>query len=277
MKPSFFLIPLAFLACSSPAPKTDNELIDEAPPKSVEINLDSITKARGVVGAVQIVSLKTGTIWEYNRKDFDTPRTPASTYKIFNSLVGLESGVIKDENFMIKWDGKKRWKEDWNQDHTLQMAYDHSAVWYYQELARRVGGERMKHYLDTAGYGNADTTGGIDQFWLNNSLKITINQQVDFLSKLARNQVPFSQRSVDILKKVMIRQDSAGQVERAKTGWGFMDDSTNVGWYVGYITTAQDTLVFASCFQAPQPEPADFAQLRIEIARYALRKTGAYH
>jgi beta-lactamase class D len=173
--------------------------------------------------------------------------TPASTFKICNSLIGLETGVIKDENFIIPWDKVVR-NPVWDQDHDLKTAFKNSTVWYYQELARRVGGEKMKFFLDKTKYGNADTTGGIDKFWLEGGLRISPMQQIDFLKRLHQNNLPFSQRSMDIVKNIMIRKDTLDYVLRAKFGWGGQE-SKDIGWYVGYIIKKDQVYFFANCIQ----------------------------
>lgn len=96
----------------------------------------------------------------YNQPQTKEQFTPSSIYKICNSLIGLETGVIKDENFVIKWDSVTRQNPNWNKDHDLKTAFRNSTVWYYQELARRVGGQQMKYWLDKANFGNADISGG---------------------------------------------------------------------------------------------------------------------
>ena len=58
----------------------------------------------------------------------DSAYTPASTFKIVNSLIGIQTGIITDENMVIKWDGVKRWNEDWNKDLTMKEAFAVSAV-----------------------------------------------------------------------------------------------------------------------------------------------------
>jgi len=113
----------------------------------------------------------------YNQNKLEQSFSPASTFKICNSLIGLETGVIKDENFVITWDIITRQNPKWNSDHNLKTAFKNSTVWYYQELARRVGGQQMKYWLDKANYGNADTSGGIDKFWLTGVLRISPKQQ----------------------------------------------------------------------------------------------------
>ncbi len=205
-----------------------------------------------------------------NKKQFKQQFIPASTYKICNSLIGLETGVIPDENYVIKWDGRKHDMPDWNRDHTMQSAFKYSVVWYYQELARRVGGAKEKYWLDKAQYGNADTSGGIDRFWLTGKLRITPEQQIDFLKRLYRNRLPFSPRSMDIVRKIMIAEQTPQYVLRAKTGWS-EQDGLSIGWYVGYVERDKNVYFFATCIQSRNPNETDFGKARIEITRNILK------
>ena len=200
----------------------------------------------------------------YNQEQYEHTFSPASTYKICNSLIGLETGVIKDENFVIPWDSVTRQNPNWNSDHDLKTAFKNSTVWYYQELARRVGGQQMKYWLDKANYGNADTSGGIDKFWLTGGLRISPKQQIDFLKRLHDNQLPFSKRSVDIVKNIMIAKDTLHYVVRAKTGWGGQDNK-DIGWYVGYLETKNKVYYFANCIQSSDINNNNFANARIDI------------
>ena len=204
----------------------------------------------------------------YNEEQSKKGFIPASTFKIINSLIGLETGVIKDEHFVIRWDSVMRSNSKWNKDHDLKNAFKNSTVWYYQELARRVGSKQMKHFLDTVQYGNADTTGGIDKFWLSGEIRITALQQIEFLKKLHDNKLPFSKRSTDIVKKIMIFKDTADYVMRCKTGWGFQEQK-NIGWLVGYIEKGKNVYYFANCIQSPLEDEKDFAKKRFDIV-YAI-------
>lgn len=206
-----------------------------------------------------------------NQEQFKKPFIPASTFKICNSLVGLETGVVKDENFVMKWDGVVRPVVEWNNDQDMKTAFRMSTVWYYQELARRVGGKRMKYWLDKANYGNADTSGGIDSFWLTGGLRITPEQQIGFLRRLYANDLPFTQRAMDIVKKIMIVRDTIDLTLRAKTGWS-SQDGQDIGWYVGYLQVKKDVYFFATCIQCANPENPDFARARIEITLRILKE-----
>jgi beta-lactamase class D len=205
----------------------------------------------------------------YNKQQLDSGFVPASTFKIFNSLVGIETGVIHDENYVIKWDSVKRSYDSWNKDHDLKSAYKNSAYWYYQELARKVGEEKMKFYITKANYGNLDISGGLDQFWLKGKLRITPLQQIEMLRKLYCNELPFSERTFSIVKKIMIEEDTLGYVLRAKTGWGD-DKLADIGWYIGYIEKESKVYFFTICVQSKNLINPDFAKCRKLITRKTL-------
>jgi beta-lactamase class D len=201
----------------------------------------------------------------YNKSQFTKAFIPASTFKICNSLIGLETGVISDENFVIPWDSVVRQNPAWNEDSDLKAAFKNSTVWYYQELARRVGGERMNAWIKKANYGNSDTTGGIDQFWLSGGLRITPEQQIDFLKRLHENNLPFSLRTMSITKKIMIADKTSSYTLYAKAGWG-RDGKTDIGWYVGYIETNNNVYYFSNCIQTNNSNNSDFAHARKDIS-----------
>ena len=208
----------------------------------------------------------------YNKEQTSQPFTPASTFKICNTLISLDSKVIDDENVVIKWDGKERQNSAWNHDTNMRDAFKNSTVWFYQELARRVGEKRMNELIKKAHYGNYDISGGIDAFWLTGGLRVTPNQQIDFLRKLQSGKLPFSKSSMDILKDIMIVDNKPSYVIRAKTGSG-KQDGKYVGWYVGYVTTKDNVFYFSNCIQTTEKNP-DFNIARIEISNVILDEIG---
>ncbi len=236
--------------------------------KQVRDDFNKLFENAGVSGSFSLYDLKKETYILTNPDQFTRPFTPASTFKICNSLIGLETGVIEDEDFVIKWDGIKRTMNKWNKDHDLKTAYKNSNVPYYQELARRVGNERMYQWLSKAKYGNADTSGGIDRFWLDGGLRVTPEQQIDFLKRLYSNELPFSRRSVEIVKRIMIEEEHPDYTLRTKTGWG-EQDGESIGWYVGYVTTIENVYFFATCLQSAKPDES-FANNRKSITRAVL-------
>ena len=153
--------------------------------------------------------------------------------------------MIPDENYVIKWDGTRYDLSAWNQDHTLKTAIRDSVVWYYQELARRVGKEKMQQYVDAVGYGNKDISGKIDSFWLDGGLRISANEQVEFLKRLYANQLPFSQRSMKIVKEIIVLEKAKDYQLSGKTG-SVQRAGTKEGWFVGYVEEKGDVYFFAT-------------------------------
>lgn len=196
---------------------------------------------------------------------------PASTFKIFNSLVGLETGAVKDENEIMKWDGEKRFYDAWNQDLNMNDAFKYSAVWFYQELARRVGEEKMQHYININHYGNEDISGGIDKFWLDGGIRISADEQIEFLKRIYKNEVKFSQRSIDILKRIMIYEQNDDYIIRAKTGWAIRVKD-QVGWFVGYVEKNDNVYFFALNVESKNPEEGFVS--RKEITFKILKELG---
>lgn len=174
-------------------------------------------------------------------KRADERLSPCSTFKILNSMIALDVGVIKDENETIKWDGVIREYPAWNQDHSMRSAIAVSAVWFYQELAKRVGKEQMQGYVEVAHYGNADTSETLSDFWLaGGSLKISLNEQVDFLSRLLKNDLLFSRRAINTTKDILTLEKKKNYRLVGKTG-----SCQDVGWFVGYMVKHSKTIIFA--------------------------------
>lgn len=213
--------------------------------KITPTDFDSIFDANEAYGTFVLYDLDEDKSYIYNESRADSAFIPASTFKIPNSLICLEEGAIKDEKEIIPWDGVDRWATVWDQDHNLEMALKNSAYWFYQVLTRRVGETQMQYWIDALQYGNQNINGGIDQFWLTGDLRISAKAQVAFLKKLQANNLPFSQRTKDIVRKIMIREQTPDYTLYAKTGWGVPEGLPQIGWYVGYLVTSTATYFFA--------------------------------
>lgn len=208
------------------------------------LNFKRYFDADSAVGCFALYDLKNDKYYYHDSARCYTGFLPASTFKIPNSLFFLESGVLKDENEKIKWDGEKRWRDEWNQDMNLRMAFKYSTVWFYQECARRMGLEQMKKFIDTISYGNKDISAGVDVFWLKGKMRITAMEQLALVKNIYDNKVPFKQRNIDILKDIMILEKGDDYALIGKTGTAVNNDS-KVGWLVGYLTTNDNVYFFA--------------------------------
>jgi beta-lactamase class D len=199
-------------------------------------------------------------------------KLPASTFKIANSLIALETGVVADpDKDVFKWDGVKRSNEAWNKDHTLRSAIAVSAVPVYQEIARRIGQERMQKYVDVFDYGNRDIGGGIDQFWLTGDLRIDPVQQIDFVDRLRRGALPVSKRSQDLVRDILPVTKVGDATIHAKTGLTDRDHGS-LGWMVGWVDKGEQPTVFALNMDCPeQRHVAD----RMTLTQACLTEIGA--
>jgi beta-lactamase class D len=174
-------------------------------------------------------------------------KLPASTFKVPNSIIALDTGVVEDpDKDVFKWDGVTRSIEAWNKDHTLRSALAVSAVPVYQEIARRVGEERMKKYVDLLEYGNRDIGGGIDQFWLTGNLRIDPVQQIDFVDRLRRGTLPVSKRAQELTRDILPVTKVGDATIRAKSGLvGAESGKPSLGWLVGWVEKGSSVTVFA--------------------------------
>ena len=239
----------------------------------IDDDLKKYFDAKNVEGCFTMLNNTDGQIRVYNMA-MDTMRfTPASTFKIVNSLIGLQSGIITDENMVIKWDGIKRWNADWNKDLNMKEAFKVSAVPYYQEVARRIGKDTMQQWIDSIAYGNKNISGPIDSFWLNNNLKISPDEQLGLLKKLYFDQLPFRKSVQQIVRNVMLQEDNTLYKLSYKTGWGFDESKNNIGWVTGWIEENRHVYFFVTIVKSPDPK-IDMKTVRMDITKDILKQYG---
>ncbi len=211
----------------------------------------------------------------YNPRRAKKRFTPASTFKIANSLIGLETGELSGEDHVFRWDGKKRLLDIWDKDLNLNQAFNASCVPCYQELARNIGTQRMQKWINKLGYGNKTISGGIDMFWLTGNLRISANEEVEFLRRLYENKLPLEASTMAVVKKIMLREDLPEYKLSYKTGWN-TDNSVNtvgsksLGWIVGYLERDDNVYFFATNLGTSNT-PAKFAASRLEITKKILK------
>jgi beta-lactamase class D len=229
----------------------------------------------GVEGSIVVYDLKRDRTLQHNPKRNATAFSPASTFKILNSLIALETKVIPDEVAVLTWDGIPRTIPEWNRDLNLREAYKLSAVWFYQVLARRVGPESMQKWVTAAQYGNQKIGAptDIDKFWLQGELRITPQEQIQFLRRLHGNTLPFGKETIAKVKDLMIMEQTPDYTIRGKTGWAGFGDSTQpqIGWLVGYVEKGPEVYFFAVNIDLREKkDPA----ARMAIVRRCLKDLG---
>lgn len=239
----------------------------------IDDNLKKYFDARKVDGCFTMLNNSNGEITVYNMA-LDTTRVlPASTFKIVNSLIGLETGAITNEDMVIKWDGIKRSNPDWNKDMDMKEAFKVSNVPYYQEVARRIGADTMKMWMDSLSYGNKNISGSIDSFWLNNKLKISPDEQLGMLKRLYFDQLPFRKSSQQILRNVMLQEDNTAYKLSYKTGWGFDEANNSIGWVVGWVEENKHVYFFVTMVKSSDKNQ-DMKAVRMDITKDILKDLG---
>jgi beta-lactamase class D len=228
------------------------------------------------------------TIYDYQHKEWifsdsvDAKKAtlPASTFKIINLLIALETGVVKDENEVVEWVGKTDttaygYRPEIYKDMTVREAFEVSAVWVFIELAKKIGSGRYQHYLDLCHYGNADLSEkGLD-FWNFGPLAISPVNQVEFLVRLYEGKLPFSMRNIAIVKKVMVTEQNDHYTIRSKTGWS-RQDGRDTGWWVGYVEKKENVWFFATRISKERSRVnPGFGNCRKEITINILRQLKA--
>jgi beta-lactamase class D len=224
-----------------------------------------------VKGAILIYDVKNKT---YYSNDFNWTKTgiiPASTFKIPNSIIALETGIIKNDSAIFKWNGEKRRFKKWENDLTFKEAFQVSCVPCYQEIARKVGVKRMRSYLKKLNYpGMVFDTLTINDFWLQGKSKITQTQQIDFLNRLYFSKLPISKRTENIMKDIMIIKKTESYTLSGKTGWGMRDELDN-GWLVGYLETNNSVYFFATNVEMKNATMEQFPSIRINSTKKAFK------
>jgi beta-lactamase class D/D-alanyl-D-alanine dipeptidase len=209
-----------------------------------------------VTGGVYIYDLRKNKFTIYDRRRMDTGFVPASTSKIIHSLIFLDSHAVRDENEAIKWDGVNRRIPEWNRDQTLKSALQVSAAWAFVEMSKRAGRDTMQKYYDAVNYGNRDTTGFGDMYWVNGKLRITPREQIELLVKLYENRLPFTPQTLATVKEIIINEKNDKYILRGKTGWSDSFDP-QVGWWIGYVERGDNVYFFATELNIKKDEDAE--------------------
>jgi len=235
-----------------------------------------------VDGCFALMDNGTGQFTIYNLSRYrDSSYLPASTFKIVNSLIGLQTGKISSDSMVIKWDGIKRRVDAWNKDLTMYEAFRVSSVPYYQELARRIGKDTMEFWLDSLKYGaktdkeRVTINSKIDSFWLDNSLKVLPDQELGLVKRLYFDQLPFFKTHQETVKRAMLFENNTNYELAYKTGWGFTEKNHSLGWVVGWIVENRHPYFFVLNIESPDPD-FDMWNVRMKMLKDVLKQLGFF-
>ncbi|MBN1199806.1 MAG: class D beta-lactamase [Bacteroidales bacterium] len=228
----------------------------------------------GMKGSFLLLDSRNDRYLGYNPPLWDSGYLPASTFKIPNSLIGLETQVI-DTATIFRWDRNPRALSDWNRDLTLREAFQVSCVPCYQEVARKIGVDRMREYLKKLSFGTMDVhPENIDSFWLEGNSRISPRQQVTFLQHLNEETLPLTKNVMEAVKSIMLNEETSEYRLLGKTGWAIRNGN-NYGWFVGWIVTGDRTYYLATLIEPEDPEKfPDFHVARKAVTMDILRNLG---
>ncbi|RYU96484.1 class D beta-lactamase [Emticicia agri] len=244
---------------------------------SAQIDFVTPFKYCQIEGSTTIYDYKNKKWLFSNSKDARVETLPASTFKIINLLIALETGVIKDENEVVKWVGKTDttlygYRPDIYKDMSVKEAFEVSAGWVFIELAKKIGKERYKHYLKRCQYGNQNLSEKDDDFWNFGAFAISPVNQVEFLVKVYEEKLPFSKGNMEILKRVMLTEETDNYSIRSKTGWTRVSGN-DIGWWVGYVERNDNSYFFTTrIIKKRSTLNKNFGQCRKDITKNILRQ-----
>lgn len=230
--------------------------------------LEKIFQGEKVTGTFVLSDPLTRTTYVANSKRAQKRFIPASTFKIANSLIGLEVGAVKNVDEVLPYGGKSQPFPEWEKDMNLRDAIRVSNVPVYQELARRIGLTRMAANLKKLRYGNQKIGSIVDQFWLQGPLEISALEQAEFLARLTQEKLPLKSSTLAAVKAITLLESTPTYKLYGKTGWGTAT-KPHIGWWVGWIERDNQNYSFALNMDILTKE--DLAK-RIEIGKECLRR-----
>jgi beta-lactamase class D len=257
-----FCLLVLFMAGCSP----NNVDIDNSP--------ETYFKQNHSEGCFALFNNSNGRFTIYNLARYrDSAFMPVGTFDLMDALVGLQTGVVTNDSMIIKWDGRDRGVPEWNKDMSLHQAIQVSALPYFQEVARRLGKDTMQLWLDSVKYGNRKIGAGLDSFWINNSLKLTPDEELGFIKRLFFNQLPFFKNNQQAVKDAMLMEDKPAYRLSYHAGMATKMDGTNLATVTGWIQENQHPYFFILNMESKDPN-ADLKTTRITVLKQILNQMG---
>ena len=239
--------------------------VEEAP------HLQRIFEQAGVQGTFVLHDTEAEKLIVHNVERSKKRFRPASTFKIANALIGLETKAVSSVEEVIPYGGTKEYFKSWEKDMDLVDAMKRSNVAVFHQLAKRVGLERMREKVTAFGYGNTDIGETIDQrFWLTGPLEISAREQVAFIYRLTKGKLSVSEETAKAVAELIVHAHSGTATIHAKTGW-LGPEAPQIGWWVGWVADGDVALPFALNIDIKTSEDAP---KRLTIGKQCLAELG---
>ena len=272
----FILILATAFGCQAPEQKDTPAQKAEIPVKNVEKKaFQTLIDNKDLKGCVLIYDKNANLFYSNDFGWAKKGQLPASTFKIPNSMIALELGILEDTSSILLWDGEPQMNPLWEQDLKLKDAFQFSCVPCYRSIARQVGVDRMVNYVHQFNYGQmVIDSSNLDLFWLMGDSKISPFEEIAFLKAFNEKALKIEDKTYRTMRYILLREDTGQYQLYGKTGWSTDNDHNNT-WFVGFLETTNNTYYFATNL-----EPTDQANLdklashRINITKSALNVLG---
>ena len=258
----FYILLISLASCSVNSAKIDNSLKNYFDNNKVE-------------GSFTLLNNSDGKVTVYNLSLDTTRFAPAATFDIENALIGVETGVITDEKMVIKWDGVNRANTQWNKDLTMEQAFKASAIPYFQEVARRIGKDTMKLWLDSTAYGNRTIGEHLDSFWMNKTLKISADEQLGFVKRLYFDQLAYQKRTQQVVRDAMQQESNTQYDFYYRTAITTDKQQNNIGWVVGWIEENKHPYFFVTVVKTAN-QATDIKAVQLKVTKEILTHLGFF-
>ena len=268
----FFFSLILLYSCTETKSKIEDNSASSIKKEIVVPAFQTILDSADVQGSILIFDWKKDVFYSNDFQWELNGNLPASTYKITNSIIALESGVVENDSSLFKWNGEKRALKIWEQDLIFKEAFHYSCVPCYQKVAREIGVKRMNQYLTKLNYGKMIVdSSSIDKFWLEGESKINQYEQIDFLKRFYVKELPISKKTHEIMRKMMIIEEG-DYILSGKTGWSIRNGNNN-GWFVGYLEKGDQLYFFATNIKPNTDfDMSFFPKIRKEITMAAFKE-----
>ncbi|KEQ15221.1 hypothetical protein GZ77_00590 [Endozoicomonas montiporae] len=215
----------------------------------------------------------------FNRSRAEKEFAPACTFQIANALIVRENNIVKNPDTIIcHWDGKEGFIPQWNKDQSARTAFHSSVTWCFQELqnqiVKQMGAQSYLRAINKTSFSKEPIdpiNTKVDRYLdlVSQHMPTTALNEVDFVRKVFKRQLPYAPDSYDFLAQLMLEESGKDYRLYSKTGALFDDQWQGHAWYTGYVTTKDDTWFFSTNLEVHSKD--DLAK-RMSITREALSK-----
>lgn len=251
----FLILAAVFFSCNPNNAKIDN---------SLKKYFDSAQ----VQGSFAFLNNQIGDIHVYNMK-IDTLRvSPGGTFKIAETLIGVETARLTDGSTVLKNTGDSS-----TRGITLKEAFDQNNLAFFQDLAKKIGPDTMQIWMDSLKYGNMKTQ-PFDSFWINGQLKISPDEQLGLMYKIYFDQLHFQKYAQDIVRQLMLKEDNT-LYKLSYTTSEAMDGNQPLAWICGWIEENRHVYFFVSVIKSEQ-QKEDLQKVVLRITKNILSAKGFF-